>query len=311
MVVCRDDSVLAQLGTPDMRVPIAYGLSFPERIESGAAQLDFARAGGAELRAARPRALPRPAAGLGCAARRRPAAPRCSTPPTRWRSRPSWPEPSASTRFTRSTPRTHRARACRRAARPTRSRPCSRSTHGPARRPRACVKELAAMITTVLAFLLTLGVLIVDPRVRPLPRRGGLRRQGAALLGRLRPRASGAARPARQHRVRRLPRCRSAATCACSTSARAPVPPTSCGHAFNRQPLWQRAAIVAAGPLANLLLAVLLYAAAHWIGVDEPKARARPAGRRAAWPSAPGCAPATGCARWSRDGERVAATCAR
>ena len=26
MVVCRDDSVLAQLGTPDMRVPIAYGL---------------------------------------------------------------------------------------------------------------------------------------------------------------------------------------------------------------------------------------------------------------------------------------------
>ena len=43
MVVCRDNSVLAQLGTPDMRVPIAYGLSFPERIDSGAAQLDFAR----------------------------------------------------------------------------------------------------------------------------------------------------------------------------------------------------------------------------------------------------------------------------
>jgi 1-deoxy-D-xylulose-5-phosphate reductoisomerase len=42
MVVCRDNSVLAQLGTPDMRVPIAYGLSFPQRIESGAARLDFA-----------------------------------------------------------------------------------------------------------------------------------------------------------------------------------------------------------------------------------------------------------------------------
>ena len=41
MVVCRDHSVLAQLGTPDMRVPIAFGLSFPERIASGAAQLDF------------------------------------------------------------------------------------------------------------------------------------------------------------------------------------------------------------------------------------------------------------------------------
>jgi 1-deoxy-D-xylulose-5-phosphate reductoisomerase len=42
MVVCQDNSVLAQLGTPDMRVPIAYGLSFPERIESGASRLDFA-----------------------------------------------------------------------------------------------------------------------------------------------------------------------------------------------------------------------------------------------------------------------------
>ena len=41
MVVCRDNSVLAQLGTPDMRVPIAYGLAFPARIESGAGRLDF------------------------------------------------------------------------------------------------------------------------------------------------------------------------------------------------------------------------------------------------------------------------------
>jgi 1-deoxy-D-xylulose-5-phosphate reductoisomerase len=41
MVVCRDRSVLAQMGTPDMRVPIAYGLSWPDRIESGADLLDF------------------------------------------------------------------------------------------------------------------------------------------------------------------------------------------------------------------------------------------------------------------------------
>ena len=43
MVVCKDHSVLAQLGTPDMRVPIAYGLSWPHRIESGADVLDFTR----------------------------------------------------------------------------------------------------------------------------------------------------------------------------------------------------------------------------------------------------------------------------
>lgn len=41
MVEFRDRSVVAQLGTPDMRVPIAYGLSWPERIESGAQPLDF------------------------------------------------------------------------------------------------------------------------------------------------------------------------------------------------------------------------------------------------------------------------------
>jgi 1-deoxy-D-xylulose-5-phosphate reductoisomerase len=41
MVQYRDTSVVAQLGTPDMRVPIAYGLSWPERMDSGAKPLDF------------------------------------------------------------------------------------------------------------------------------------------------------------------------------------------------------------------------------------------------------------------------------
>ncbi|THU03744.1 1-deoxy-D-xylulose-5-phosphate reductoisomerase [Lampropedia puyangensis] len=41
MVQYRDSSIVAQLGTPDMRVPIAYGLSWPQRIESGAQRLDF------------------------------------------------------------------------------------------------------------------------------------------------------------------------------------------------------------------------------------------------------------------------------
>lgn len=50
------------------------------------------------------------------------------------------------------------------------------------------------------------------------------------------------------------------------------VSPQEWDRAFNRQPLRSRVAIVAAGPLANLALAVLLYAAAGWIGVDEPKA---------------------------------------
>jgi 1-deoxy-D-xylulose-5-phosphate reductoisomerase len=41
MVQYRDTSVVAQLGTPDMRVPIAFGLAWPDRVASGAQALDF------------------------------------------------------------------------------------------------------------------------------------------------------------------------------------------------------------------------------------------------------------------------------
>jgi 1-deoxy-D-xylulose-5-phosphate reductoisomerase len=41
MVQFKDNSTVAQLGTPDMRVPIAYGLSWPVRVQSGAQALDW------------------------------------------------------------------------------------------------------------------------------------------------------------------------------------------------------------------------------------------------------------------------------
>jgi len=43
MVAYRDGSVLAQLGTPDMRTPIAYALAWPRRIEAGVERLNLAR----------------------------------------------------------------------------------------------------------------------------------------------------------------------------------------------------------------------------------------------------------------------------
>ena len=52
----------------------------------------------------------------------------------------------------------------------------------------------------------------------------------------------------------------------------APVPPEERHLAFNTQPLRSRVAIVAAGPVANLLLAVLLYAVVNWTGVEHPRA---------------------------------------
>ncbi len=42
-------------------------------------------------------------------------------------------------------------------------------------------------------------------------------------------------------------------------------------RAFNTQPLLARAAVVAAGPAANLLLAVVLYTVVNWTGVQEPQ----------------------------------------
>jgi len=45
MVSYVDGSVLAQLGNPDMRTPIAHALAFPERIDSGVAPVDLAKIG--------------------------------------------------------------------------------------------------------------------------------------------------------------------------------------------------------------------------------------------------------------------------
>ena len=127
------------------------------------------------------------------------------------------------------------------------------------------------MITTVLAFLLTLGVLIVVHEY-------GHYRVAVACGVKVLRFSIGFGRVIWRHQkspdhtefvlsalplggyVRML------------DEREAAVPVADLGQAFNRKPLWQRSAIVAAGPLANLLLAVLLYAASHWIGVDEPKA---------------------------------------
>jgi 1-deoxy-D-xylulose-5-phosphate reductoisomerase len=43
MVQYRDGSILAQMGQPDMRTPIAHALAYPERIQSGVKPLDFSK----------------------------------------------------------------------------------------------------------------------------------------------------------------------------------------------------------------------------------------------------------------------------
>ena len=52
----------------------------------------------------------------------------------------------------------------------------------------------------------------------------------------------------------------------------APVDAAERHLAFNTQPLRSRAAVVAAGPVANLLLAIILYSVVNWMGQQEPRA---------------------------------------
>jgi 1-deoxy-D-xylulose-5-phosphate reductoisomerase len=51
MVEYVDGSILAQLGNPDMRTPIAYALGYPDRIESGVGSLDLLKTGKLEFEA--------------------------------------------------------------------------------------------------------------------------------------------------------------------------------------------------------------------------------------------------------------------
>lgn len=127
------------------------------------------------------------------------------------------------------------------------------------------------MITTVLAFLVTLGVLIV---IHEWGHYRVARACGVKVLrfsvgfGRV------------IWRRQRHPDATEFVVCALPFGGyvrmlderEGVVPADQVHQAFNRQPLRSRAAIVAAGPAANLLLAVGLYAAVAWIGMDEPKA---------------------------------------
>ena len=58
MVEYRDGSVIAQLGAPDMRTPIACALAWPERIESGAPMIDFTALARLEFSPADPQRFP-------------------------------------------------------------------------------------------------------------------------------------------------------------------------------------------------------------------------------------------------------------
>ena len=238
MVVCRDGSVLAQLGTPDMRGadrlrPVVPGA---HRVRRGAARLRDA--GGADLRGRRRAALPRACTWPGT---------RCAAPEGSTTVLNAANEVAVAAfldrqhRASTAIHRDQRARPSRRCCRSWATRRSLDDLLALDERARAHARQLragaGAMITTVLAFLVTLAVLIVVHEYghyRVAVACGVKVLRFSVGFGRVLWRRQ---RGARQHRVRGLARCRWAATCACSTSARAPVPADELHRAFNRQPL--------------------------------------------------------------------------
>ena len=65
LVEYLDGSVLAQLGSPDMRTPIAHALAWPERIASGVEFLDLAQGRAGWISGLPTREVPLPGAGAG------------------------------------------------------------------------------------------------------------------------------------------------------------------------------------------------------------------------------------------------------
>jgi len=127
------------------------------------------------------------------------------------------------------------------------------------------------MITTVLAFILTLGVLIVIHEY-------GHYRVAVACGVKVLRFSVGFGRVLWRRQV--TPESTEFVLCALPLGGyvkmlderEGAVAPADKHRSFNNKTLLQRTAIVAAGPAANLLLAVLLYSVAHWIGIEEPKA---------------------------------------
>ena len=171
----------------------------------------------------------------------------------------------------------------------------------------------------IIPFLFVLTHRRVLPRARPFPGRALVRRQGAGVLDRLRSRAVRLQRPPRHalealrhsaRRLREILRRRECRERARPGGARRDEPRRSGGHSFIHQPVGPRAAIVAAGPIANFLLAIVIFAGSvHDLSASRARRRGSIRSSRTARPRRPASSPAIWSWRSTDARSRASPTC--
>jgi len=268
MVEYHDGSVIAQLGAPDMRTPIACALAWPERIEAGVAPVDFAALGRLEFGRVDDGRFPcvrlafsRPWTGEDGPGhpQRGQRGGRGELPsPAASRSTPSRPSSRTSCRQARSNRSTRSIRRGARTASP-RGRPARDfAPRAPRRLKSGRIGTMSGALVTIASFLVTVGVLVV---IHEWGHFAVARLAGVKIL-----RFSvGFGRPLW---IRRLGPDRTEWAIAAFPlggfvkmldSREGEVAPSERSRAFDLQPVGKRIAIVLAGPAANFIAAFFLY----------------------------------------------------
>ena len=266
MVSLVDGASLAHMGHPDMRVPIAYALHHPERVDVPVPRLDLARGRGAHLRGAGPGRLPLPAPLARGGDRRRHRAVRAQR---RQRGRgPRLPRRPAAVH---GHPGGDRADA---RARPAGRRALLRlALPGRRRRPRGRRRtgRGAHAVSWILAFLGFAALIVLHELGHFAAAKAvGMRVERFALF--FPPLWAKTRRGETEYAIGSIPLGGYVKITGMNPAEE--IPPEVEHRAYYRQPVWKRIVVIGAGPAVNIFIAFALLAGIYWAnGTEEPPSR--------------------------------------
>ena len=262
LVHLNDGASLAHLGYPDMRVPISYALNYPDRADVPVRTLDLVELGSPDLRGARPRRVPVPAAGArgGAGGRHGPV-------------RPERRERGGRARVPGRRPPVHRhpardrvdARGAAGAARAALLRPlrggCAGSRRGPGRRG-------VTFLSFVLAFVgFALLVILHELGHFSAAKAVGMRVEKFSLF--FPPTLFSKKVGETEYAIGAIPA--GGYVKITGMNPDEDLPDEVRDRAYHAQPVWKRIVVIGAGPAVNLVLAFVLLFIFYWlIGPTTP-----------------------------------------